>query len=1244
MSKKLFVSLLFIAWSVALFSQNSLTNAWDSFKNNKIQKARQAFTEAAKNPEFAQEAYLGLCLTNSIDRQSTDIHDPFSKFLTLVDDPNPYLHALWYDEAISQTTMVVDKDRIKFVKSLIENPKINATIKAYANFYLGDKSESLNDFSKANEYYSKIGALMNWQILGNFENISESGYDKDFGALSHPESSYEFKNKNNQTIKWLTLPKYAPGQWIRFGSHLNSDNSIFYAQTFAYSPSKREVQFRLGVSGSVKVWVNDKLLFQEREERNNGIDAYIFSVGLESGVNRILIQIGESEVENSNFLLRITDEKGNVQSDILASSEFKEYAQSYSYESRITPPFAEVYFSKLFNNEPTNILAGIFLAKAYLMSDKTYEARKIIVQNQKNAPKMSYLINQKMEVYIREKAQTLLSQELEGLRLSDPQNPLSLSMEFDEMKENKDFEKAKEYLDSYEAITGKTPTVYLNRIELLLAEEKTSDAVDLVLEAYEKYPYIGGIMNYRLQVAEYVDKNIPLAISLLKKFMKTSWTTGNAQLLSDYYMKFGNSASAYSEMEKIIKNYPYLPIHKFNLAELYAESQNYQKAISLYRAGIAEAPYTGFYHSALANAYKEIENDAEAQKEFNMGIQYDPQDYDARRSLRKLEGKKMIFSYFDEPNLYKIFENAPKAEDYPEDNSVIMVEQINRIVYEGGGSEEKKFLLVKVFNASGVDDWKDYQVYADNIEKAEVLKKDGSRLKAEINNGRVVFTNLSEGDGILLIYTYEYQQGGKMLPHFWGNHNLQSYYPYQLNKYCLIVEGNKQFEHQVTVSNLKPEVSKVENNFTLYTWQVNDIAGFKSEDYVASYYDVLPILQYSSIPDWNFIREWYYGIYRTKTKADYEVKDAIAIIFEGKENLSQLEKARLIYEYIVKNIRYSSISFRQSGIVPQKAKTTLNTKIGDCKDVSTLFIALCQEAGIKAEMVLVNTRNNGAREMVYPGFEFNHAIAKAIIDGKEYYVELTSDLNPFCTMGRNLKSSFALEIVESNKNVAPKFIDTKYRVKNAAVRKSIVSFEGDKMIIKRNNILYGDWAAMARNTYRDMGKSKREKELVKEVGAEFPKMKIAESNFDTTLYLMTDSVIYSYTIEASDVFISYKGDELFKIPFSNKFSKVDFINDPDRTYDFCLWKYNNDDFENQIVELIIPANKDIVEIPKDYAISCPYGEYKVSYKRMANTIYITRTMVWLKDEVPSAEFKTFADFLSKAIKYDNETQLSFKKK
>lgn len=57
-----------------------------------------------------------------------------------------------------------------------------------------------------------------------------------------------------------------------------------------------------------------------------------------------------------------------------------------------------------------------------------------------------------------------------------------------------------------------------------------------------------------------------------------------------------------------------------------------------------------------------------------------------------------------------------------------------------------------------------------------------------------------------------------------------------------------------------------------------------------------------------------------------------------------------------------------------KARDVLVNKIGDCKDVSTLGIAMLREVGITAHYVLVNSGDEERRGNIPPSIDFNHCI------------------------------------------------------------------------------------------------------------------------------------------------------------------------------------------------------------------------------------------------------------------------------
>ncbi|RLD65367.1 MAG: hypothetical protein DRI84_06960 [Bacteroidetes bacterium] len=993
------------------------------------------------------------------------------------------------------------------------------------------------------------------------------------------------------------------------------------------------------MSGSVKVWVNDNLNFSEEKERNNGLDSYIFTAKLKRGYNRILVQLGQSDdVDNMNFLVRITDNNGEVLT-FTSSSSPKPYDKETSFKSEITPHFSEVYFEKLAKENENSILNKIMLSNAYLVNDKTYETRKVLLKASELAPNSSFISNGLMQVYIREESQTLLSLELEKVKKNDPSNPLSLELLYDEATDKEDWEEAAQIVDKIEEIFGPNENVYSKRMTILSEEDKQQEFIEKIRESYRKFPDNWGFVNLMYLVNVKVDKNYGAGFATLKKFTKKNYNTQALNSMASHYSGVGNINGAIGIYQKLLDNEPYKPTYYEKIASIYSDKGNYTKTLEYYNQLVENVPYVGYYWGEIAKSYKEMDDD-QAEEYFEKALVLSPNSFELRRIYRKYIGKKEVFDYFEEPDLYDLFENSESADDYPEDNSLIILDETQKIIYERGGSEEKTYLLVKVFNPTGIDVWKEYSVgYADII-KAEVLKKDGNKLKAETRGGHIVFTNLEEGDAILLIYKRELANYGRLMKEFWGREYFNLFYPYNLKKFTLMVQGDRDFAQKTVHSKLEPVITK-EDDFTIYTWERKDQESLKSEKYMLSIDDFSEVLHFSSLPDWNWVNNWYFDISTTKAKSDFEVQDVTKNLLEGKENLSDREKIHLIYDYVVQNIHYSSVSFRQSGLVPQKASKVINTKIGDCKDVSTLFIAMCREAGYKAEIVLVNTRDNGEQELGLPSIGFNHAIAKVYVNDTYYIVELTSDFNAFSTMGRNLKKAFVLEI--NNVDSKPYLLDASTRVLNGFRRENTVQFDGTKMTIVRDAINFGDYAAGTRSAYRDIGKKKQEKKMQRAISDDFAKVKLLELAFDTTIYTTDDSVHYVSKFEVTDAFTEFNNQYLLKIPFTYKQEPMDFLNNQDRKYPLAFWKYINDDFQEETVIINFPSGMYLVSTPKNKTYTSKYADYSLTFKKSGNKLIIKRRLDFKADVVPTEDFEAFGIFYTKVIKAD-ETQIGFKKR
>jgi len=77
---------------------------------------------------------------------------------------------------------------------------------------------------------------------------------------------------------------------------------------------------------------------------------------------------------------------------------------------------------------------------------------------------------------------------------------------------------------------------------------------------------------------------------------------------------------------------------------------------------------------------------------------------------------------------------------------------------------------------------------------------------------------------------------------------------------------------------------------------------------------------------------------------------------------------------------------------PAAPAETLARGVGDCKDMSTLLIAVLHDAGIDAVPALTRSEAGVEIDPALPGQQFEHAIVRARLDGEDVWIDPTSEL------------------------------------------------------------------------------------------------------------------------------------------------------------------------------------------------------------------------------------------------------------
>jgi tetratricopeptide (TPR) repeat protein len=1246
------VSILFTLLLVTLFgAAQSFQQALTLLNDNKRTEAKTALTALESDAATAGDAALAMVLLESSNEHWDDAFAHFQKFFNGSQDPYPYVYALWNTGLFSRTEKAT-ADVKKMMEKITADPKANATIKAMAWDNLAGSQQAKGDIKQSKETWNRMGDVKGWSTVGVFENMSTSGFNKDYGVLAHPEAGFGFKNNRGAGVNWFNIPDARNDRWLDFEYHYDINNSIIYAQTFISSDADKDVTMMFGVSGSFKIWINDFIVAQEAEERNTDIDVYNYQVKLQKGYNRILVQVGSSEITNSNFLLRFVGADGLVM-PITGLPTLQTYNKAQPYEVKKVAMFAENFFENRLAKNANSFLDMVMLVNTYNHNDKRFESRKIAAQLKATAPKSTIVSEKIVETYARDNNNTDLTKEIEFVKSNDPESLYGIALLYNDAVNKEDYTEAQLLLGKRMATYGKNEETQIKTMDLMGKRKEIEKLLKEMDYAYNAYPGNRTFMVMQYGLMQNVSKDMKKGNALLLKYLEDHYDEEIMETVSSNLMKLGKKEEGMKMLKKMIEDKPFAVGRMTSLSDKYYDQQDYKTALEWQQKAINLAPYVGGMHYTKALILDAQGNKAEAKTELKKAIEFNPNNYEARKKLRELEGRKDLFSSFKTEDINALVKNNIKQADYPNDNSIYLLNEMQQVVYpESGASEERNELLIKILNQSGIDDWKElslpYNSYTQRliIDKAELFKKDGSKVQAETNNNQLVFSSLEIGDVLHISYKLESSSYGKLAEHFWEDFMFNGGYPIKVARYSLLVPKDKKFQYKMYNTGVKPIISDVDD-YKLHVWEKLNSPGVTGETNMPPFTDVAERVVVTSIPDWNYVANWYSDLSSIKAKGDFEVKEKAKEIFEGKKNLTDLQKAKVIYDYIESNFNYSAVPFLHSALTPQRASRTITTRLGDCKDLSTLFVALGKEVGLDANLVLVDTRDNGDMNLDLPTIGFNHCIAQLKTGDKNYLIELTNNHLPFGALGYGDLGANGLYIPKEGEraaNAALVKLNTPNRPVNYIDRISTVTFVGNNVEVERVAKKIGAEASVTRGAYKDQGEEDRNKGLLKSLSGEFNKKVNLKTFSMTNLDNLKDTVDMNYKFSIEGFSSEIVGMQIFKLPWSDSYGSLDFVSLETRNYPFNIWSFSSTNKDKEVMTIVLPTGKKLAEAPKNVSISCPAMSYELSFKTdptKPGRIIATREVKYLKEQVPVTEYAAFKEFISKMGEADSK-QLGFK--
>lgn len=221
---------------------------------------------------------------------------------------------------------------------------------------------------------------------------------------------------------------------------------------------------------------------------------------------------------------------------------------------------------------------------------------------------------------------------------------------------------------------------------------------------------------------------------------------------------------------------------------------------------------------------------------------------------------------------------------------------------------------------------------------------------------------------IILKETLPFDGAGKL-----GRSFFQMSQPVQYFQLTLQAPKATHLQYRIdSLPNIKPIHSELDS-VDQWVFEAGPTPAYEDiESGIPSDVSAYPVITFSLGTSWKELAQAYAKIVETKMEQS-NLESLVERLIKGKT--TREEKISAIVAYLNKEIRYTGIEFNQASIFPHSSTETLNRKFGDCKDKSTLLVAMLKTAGISANLALLNVTDQFDITNDLPGMGlFDHAI------------------------------------------------------------------------------------------------------------------------------------------------------------------------------------------------------------------------------------------------------------------------------
>jgi len=739
-------------------------------------------------------------------------------------------------------------------------------------------------------------------------------------------------------------------------------------------------------------------------------------------------------------------------------------------------------------------------------------------------------------------------------------------------------------------------------------------------------------------------------LSVMTEIYKTRDNVAATNYLLDHYKELQNKEEVVKIYKDLIARTSYSSTNRDQYINYLVKENKFEEALQLCDENLQLFPYSFSQFEKKAYIYAQQNNKIEAEKYLKKYLSHNSSNDQVRKRLYELNKITDEIDDLKTTDVYKLINERRNTKLTGDYGVTMLLDEYWVNVFPEGGQKGKVILVYEITAENGIDELKEYSLdsYSYNVTKSEIVKKNGTLVPAEEGSGTLVFPNLEVGDVVYIEYDYNSNSYGRFYKDFNFSYSFNGIYPCLESKIGIITNPDQQYFAHIKNGEI-PSKKKTIRNKVYQLWQATNTKGMPLyEDYSVNYTDLTNSIYIGTIQNWKEIANWYADLVQKNIKFDKITENTYNQIFpNGVGNLSQTEIAQKIYSYIGDNITYSFLDFRQSGYVPQKPSKTITSKLGDCKDLSTLFVTLAKKAGLDAKLTLVLTNDNSKNSLTLPSKDFNHCIVNVTIDGKNYFIEMTDKYLPFKALPLSLYKASAL-VISFNKqeNETANLLEIPFTnaIENSISSKMDVSIDDAKKTFNHTQTLVGSTKSYFNELFSEATTEEvRKKNIEENLTSSLDKTVVFNSSSakqNNTKY--DESITVNTQFSVNERLQSLGSMKILSVPFVERPYNRSIVSKEERKYEINYAYYESYKKYSSEVILSIAEGKKFIEIPESKTFQFKNHKYSITYNLLKNNqLEVKRTCTLDWENIKPEEYLLFKKYIEDCIEAE-ETVIGFK--